>query len=172
MHFHWNCCKSESPLSIEGHPSERRLVLRLLDYWRRVSEQRRWPSPGDFYPAVIPDLWRYCFLIDLKGADDKGERVFSYVGDYHREMYDLDLTGVALAKVDENTLISRAASYIDDVLAKAVPVTYGGQFVDRRGYGILYRSILLPLSTDNQTISAVLGAANCQETAPDLAQSA
>jgi hypothetical protein len=171
MHFHWNCCKSESPVSIEGHPSERRLVLRLLDYWRRVSEQRRWPSPGDFYPAVIPDLWRFCFLIDLKGDDAKEGRVFSYVGDYHREMYDMDFTGAVVGKT-EDTLIGRSASYVEDVLARAVPVTYGGQFVDRRGYGILYRSILLPLSTDNETISAVLGAANCQETPPDLAQPA
>lgn len=159
-------------MSIQGHPSERRLVLRLLDYWRRVSEQRRWPSPGDFYPAVIPDLWRYCFLIDLKGDGSKGEQVFSYVGDYHREMYSLEFTGVPVAQVDGNTLISRAASYVDDVLARAVPVTYGGQFMDRRGYGILYRSILLPLSTDNETITAILGAANCQETAPDLAHPA
>lgn len=164
MHFGLNCSKSESPLS---HPSERRLVLRLLDYWRHVSEQRRWPSPGDFYPAVIPDLWKFCFLIDLKG-----DRAFSYVGDYHREMYDTDFTGKALGSIDQNTLISRAASYVDDVIARAVPVTYGGQFIDSRGYGVLYRSILLPLSTDNQTICAILGAANCQETAPDLAQPA
>jgi hypothetical protein len=167
MHFGLNCCKSESPLSIQGHPSERRLVLRLLDYWRRVSEDRRWPSPGDFYPAVIPDLWRYCFLVDLTGAAE-GKRVLSYVGDYHREMYDMEFTGTALVDVDQNTLISRAASYVDDVLGRAVPVTYGGQFIDRRGYGVLYRSILLPLSTDNETICAILGAANCQETASDL----
>ena len=159
-------------MSIQGHPSERRLVLRLLDYWRRVTEQRRWPSPGDFYPAVIPDLWRYCFLIDLNGPDGGEGRTFSYIGDFHRDMYSLDLTGVPLANVDPNVLLSRAASYIDDVVARAVPVTYGGQFTDRRGYDVLYRSILLPLSNDNQTISAILGAANCQETAPELVQSA
>ena len=155
-------------MSIQGHPSERRLVLRLLDYWRTVTDQRRWPSPGDFYPAVIPDLWRYCFLIDLSGEG----RSFSYIGDFHREMYGLDLTGTPLAKADPDILLSRAASYIDDVVARAVPVTYGGQFTDRRGYDVLYRSILLPLSNDNQTISAILGAANCQETAPELVHSA
>jgi len=159
-------------LSIQGHPSERRLVLRLLDYWRNVTDQRRWPSPGDFYPAVIPDLWQFCFLVDLTGAAGGEGRTFSYIGDFHREMYDMDLTGVPLAKADPNILLSRAASYIDDVVARAVPVTYGGQFTDRRGYDVLYRSILLPLSNDNETISAVLGAANCQETAPDLVQSA
>lgn len=159
-------------MSTQGHPSERRLVIRLLDYWRSVTDQRRWPSPSDFYPAVIPDLWRFCFLIDLSGADRGGERTFSFIGDFHREMYDIDLIGTAVAKADPNMLITRASSYIDDVVAREVPVTYGGQFTDRRGYGVLYRSILLPLSTDNETISAILGAANCQETAPDLAQSA
>ena len=159
-------------MSIQAHPSERRLVLRLLNYWRSVAEQRRWPSPGDFYPAVLPDLWRFCFLIDLTGDDRGGERVFSYIGDFHREMYDVDLIGTAVAKADPNILNSRATSYIDDVVAREVPVTYGGQFTDSRGYSVLYRSILLPLSNDNETICAILGAANCQETSSDLAQSA
>ena len=159
-------------MTIQAPPSERRLVLRLLDYWRRVTAERRWPRPGDFYPAALPDLWRFCFLIDLTGTDRGGERTFSYIGDFHREMYDLDMIGTAVAKADPNILLSRATSYIDEVLERQVPVTCGGRFVDRRGYGVLYRSILLPLSNDNDTITAILGAANCQETAPDLAQSA
>jgi hypothetical protein len=151
------------------HPSERRLVLRLLDYWRRVCQDRNWPAPDDFYPAAIPDIWDYCFLIDLTGVANGKEPIFSFVGEYHRRMYDGDLVGVPLGKVDPNTLISRAASYVDDVVSRAVPVTYGGQFTDRRGYNVLYRSIMLPLSTDNRTIDVVLGSANCQETAPEAA---
>lgn len=169
MDFGLNCAERRARLSTEAHPSERRLVIRLLDYWRQVTDERRWPSPGDFYPAVIPDLWRYCFLVDLHGGPG-GEPVYRYVGDYHREMYGVDLTGAAVEKHDANMLLHRAASYLDDVVTRAVPVTYGGQFVDRRGFNVLYRSILMPLSSDNETISAVLGGANCQETAPDLPQ--
>lgn len=150
-----------------GHPSERRLVLRLLDYWRRVCDDRTWPAPEDFYPAAIPDLWDYCFLVDLSPTASGGAPIFSYVGDYHRKMYGVDLIGVPLPKADPDTLVSRAAAYVNDVVARGVPVTFGGQFVDSRGYGVLYRSIMLPLSLDNQTISVVLGAANCQETPPD-----
>lgn len=153
-------------MTILAHPSERRLVLRLLDYWRRVCQDRNWPAPDDFYPAAIPDLWDYCFLIDLTG-----EPTFTYVGEYHHGMYGIDFEGAVLSKADQNTLLSRSASYVADVVKRTVPVTYGGQFIDRRGYNVLYRSIMLPLSTDNRTIDVVLGGANCRETAPEMAAS-
>ncbi len=46
---------------------------------------------------------------------------------------------------------------------RRVPVTMGGSFRNPAGREILYRSVLLPLSDDQRTISAVLGAANCKE---------
>lgn len=170
MPFGWIQLFPGAPVSIQAHLSERRLVLRLLDYWRAACHERRWPAPDDFYPAAIPDLWDYCFVIDLGGASDGAEPIFSYIGDYHRRIYDLDLAGVALADAEQNTLIGRAASYVADVVSRSVPVTYGGQFIDSRGYGVLYRSIMLPLSRDNQTITAILGAANCRETPPEMGE--
>lgn len=170
MPFERNLLFPGEPVSIQAHLSERRLVLRLLDYWRDARNERHWPAPDDFYPAAIPDLWDYCFVIDLGGASDGAERIFSYIGDYHRRIYDLDLAGVALTDADQNTLIGRAACYVDDVMSRSVPVTYGGEFVDSRGYGVLYRSIMMPLSRDNQTITAILGAANCRETPPVMGE--
>lgn len=157
-------------VSTQPHPSERRLVLRLLDYWRQVCRDRTWPAPDDFYPAAIPDLWDYCFLIDLAGGAN-GEPTFRYVGDYHKRMYGEDVAGVPLSKADPATLLAQSASYLSDVVRRGVPVTCGGEFTDRRGYHILYRSIMLPLSLDNRTIEVILGGANCRETAPGLGAS-
>jgi hypothetical protein len=157
-------------VSIQATLSERRLVLRLLDYWREARKERHWPAPDDFYPAAIPDLWEFCFVLDLAGPADNAEPVFSYIGTYHKQMYDLDLAGVALTDADQNTLIGRAASYAGDVVSRSVPVTYGGQFIDSRGYNVLYRSIMLPLSRDNQAITAILGAASCREKPPEMGE--
>ena len=37
-----------------------------------------------------------------------------------------------------------------------------GRFFNRKGEEILYRSILLPLSQDQQTIDCVIGGARCK----------
>lgn len=142
----------------EPHPRERRLVLRLLDYWRQMAGDGDWPQPESVDPTAIPDMWTFCFMID----QPNGAARLSYVGDYHKEMYGADPTGLTVAQVDKDTLIGRSASFVQDVLAKGVPVTYGSQFVDKQGRGLLYRSILLPLSADGKTISVVLGGANCR----------
>jgi hypothetical protein len=142
----------------EINPRERRLVLRLLDHWRNMAGDLDWPLPQSVDPAALADMWTFCFMIDDAHTTPR----LSYVGDYHKEMYGGDPTGLAYADVNKDTLIGRSASYLKDVLAKSVPVTYGGQFVDIHGNGLLYRSILLPLSVDGKTISAVLGGANCR----------
>lgn len=151
-----------------GHSnlSERRLVLRLLAYWREVCRDRQWPSPNDFYPAAIPDLWEYCFLIDLSSIATGGEPMFSYVGSYHRRMLDRDLVGTAVSQAGQDTLLAHASSSLPDVVKRAVPITFGGQFADNSGCNVLFRSILLPLSADDKTVSAILGSANCRQTPP------
>lgn len=142
----------------EPHPRERRLVLRLLDYWRQMAGDCDWPQPETVDPQAIPDMWTFCFMID----DPKRAPRLSFVGDYHKEMYGGDPTGLAFHEVKKDTLLGRSLSYLGDVLAKGVPVTYGNQFVDVQGRGLLYRSILLPLSADGKTINVVLGGANCR----------
>jgi hypothetical protein len=142
----------------EPHPRERRLVLRLLDYWRQMAGEGDWPQPEVVDPNAIPDMWTFCFMIDQPAGAPR----LSYVGDHHKEMYGSDPTGLTVADVNKHTLIGRSVSFLQDVLAKGVPVTYGGQFVDLRDRRLLYRSILLPLSADGKTISVVLGGANCR----------
>ena len=53
--------------------------------------------------------------------------------------------------------------YLDQVLAKGVPISHGGEFYQDDGSKILYRSIVLPMSDDGETISGLLCAANCRE---------
>ncbi len=42
-------------------------------------------------------------------------------------------------------------------------MSHGDEFIKIDGTKVLYRSILLPMSDDGETISGVLGAANCRE---------
>ncbi len=57
-------------------------------------------------------------------------------------------------------LIETKSYYRDEILRKGVPISHGNSFKDTNGEGVLCRSILLPLSDDNETISLILGGAN------------
>ncbi len=60
----------------------------------------------------------------------------------------------------EGTLLEQAVGIYDEVLARKVPITRGGEFEHVQGGTVLYRSIILPLSEGQGTIDFFLGAAN------------
>jgi hypothetical protein len=140
---------------------ERRMVLRLLEYWRDVRGTRVWPSVEGFDEETTPELWPFCFILDLAENRENpkvlraGRTISSYVGD--------GLAGVRLADFEPNTLPRQAVAYIDEVLKKQVPVSRGGSFRDARGITVLYRSIVLPASEDDAKIASLVCAANCRE---------
>lgn len=142
------------------NPRERRLVLRLLSYWREIGGERDMPQPGDVDGGAIPDMWGYCFILDVRGS---GEPAFSFIGEHHAAQLGRDLIGQPVSSAGSDTLLGQAASYFGQVLARGIPITLGGQFENRDQRIILYRSILLPLGEGEGRITAILGGANCRE---------
>lgn len=145
-------------MSESEDPRERRLVLRLLEHWRDLSGDRDMPAVGDVNSANMSDMWDYCFLLDLR----KGEPCFLHFGAWHAEFYGKDMTGARLEDLTKDTLAERSARYLNEVLARRVPITYGAEAVEPRGRKILYRSILMPLSEDGDKITGILGGSNCK----------
>ena len=107
------------------------------------------------------DLWPHCFV--LEGLGDGSELVFRRIGNALATCSDEDLIGRQLSVASANTLTGIAVNYTDETLLKGVPVSRGGEFVKADGTKVLYRSILLPMSDDGETIRGLLGAANCRE---------
>jgi hypothetical protein len=145
------------------NPRERRLVLRLLGHWRELTGDRAMPRASDVDGAAIPELWPYCFMLDVRGT----EPVFTFVGSYHVESLGHDPTGQPLSSIPSETLLAQGLSYYPRVLARAIPITLGGQFVNRDGRTVLYRSIIMPLGEGDGRVPALLGGANCREVAAD-----
>jgi hypothetical protein len=148
-----------SDVNDTSNPRERRLVLRLLCHWRDLAADREMPRVSDVDGAAIPDLWPYCFMLDVRGA----EPVFTFVGEYHVSSIGRDATGQPLSSVPAETLLNQGLSYYPRVLARAIPITLGGQFVDGDSRSILYRSIIMPLGEGDGRVSALIGGANCRE---------
>lgn len=137
---------------------ERRLVQRLLAYWRDLAPEGRLPAAHGIQPADLADLWPACFILDIGGP----KPVFAYVGALHVAHHGRDLSGRPAEEAGVGTLLGRSVEYLDEVLSLKVPITYGGTFTGADGEPVAYRSILLPLSDDGEAIDGILGGANCR----------
>lgn len=140
---------------------ERRLVLQLMAYWRKIRENQEFPSFVDVDPFDIPDIWPHCFVIEI--FRDGTEPVCRVMGDELARYVSFPLVDQSLSVVPENTLPSVALSFLDEVLDKGVPISRGDEFINHDRTKVLYRSILLPMSDDGVHISGIIGAANCRE---------
>ena len=137
------------------------MVLRLLDYWRTVRDERAWPDASHFDERSVPEIWPFCYVLDIS-SDQRNPRILragrsisSYVG--------ITLAGGHLTDLPTNSLPAQPCAYIPEVMKKRVPVSRGGSFQDARGVMFLYRSIVLPAGEDDRDITALVCAANCRE---------
>jgi hypothetical protein len=132
---------------------EQRLVLRLLKRWRDLAGERPMPTVDDV-TGLASDIRDDCFVLEDQG----GELVVRFVGERQKAILGSDPAGLGLSAIDGETLLGHAVSYRAQVIERGVPVSVGGQFVDKNGHAILYRSILLPLGRNG--ITALLGCVN------------
>jgi hypothetical protein len=144
---------------------ERRLVLRLLGYWRDLPREQDLPSFTAIDPEQIPEMWGHSFVLETVG--NEADPLFRAVGDKIADSHEESPVGKHVSQTPANTLASMATGYFAEVLAKGIPVSRGGEFIRENGNNVFYRSILLPMSDDGETISGLLGAANCREVEPD-----
>ena len=141
-------------------PRERRLNMRLMAFWWDRRADRRFPSIEDFDPEELSDVWTHCFTLTPKEPCDRS--AFRYVGDTIAAASGLTETEITVDHVSENSLLDHATRNVDEVLAQQVPVIRSGEFVNEDGETVMYRSILLPLSHDQETINCVVGGARCK----------
>jgi hypothetical protein len=142
---------------------ERRMVLRLLEFWREAKGEAEFPRLDQLDAVAMPELFPHCIVLDITGSAtdprvvEVGRTIASYAG--------ASLKGKRISEFEPNTLPAHAVAYLEEVLRKGVPISRGGSFVDARGVGILYRSIVVPLARDGKTPNALIAAANCREVA-------
>ena len=143
---------------------ERRLVLRLLHHWRDMCGERVYPSFADVDPAAIADMWPHCFVLETIEFED--DPVFRFLGEEIAAHASVDLVGRRCSDVRDASILQATLEDVPRVLRKRVPISHGGEFFRADGAKVLYRSIVLPMSDDGETISGLLCAANCR-TVPD-----
>lgn len=171
----WDASDEESaePASSRVSPpeaigqDERRMQVRAYNHWASLLGERMFPNIDDLEPAQLPDFGPYSVLLDFSlGIDDP---VVRFVGETLARECTSDGKAInRLSDVPPRSLLSRITDHYMQILANQAPIGFEAEFVNQRGAAILYRGILLPYSSDDETIDFIYGVINWKEMADQL----
>nr|WP_198159761.1 hypothetical protein [Sphingomonas horti] len=154
----------DSPPPVIGG-SERRMHVRAYDYWASLLNGRPCPSIQDLDPASIADFGPHSVLLDFSRSLDNP--TVTYLGRALREECDM-LYGIrTVADVPPRSLVSRLTDPCMQIIANRAPIGFEAEFTNHRGLPTLYRGILMPFSSDGETIDYVYGVINWKHAASD-----
>ncbi|MDP3676599.1 MAG: hypothetical protein Q8R44_16115 [Novosphingobium sp.] len=153
------------PLSPVGR-DERRMQVRAYNHWASLLADRNFPSIEDLHPEALPDFAPYSVLLDFtSGIEDPAVH---YLGTSLAHECGTEGEIRALSDVPSLSLLSRITDHYMQIIANQAPIGFEAEFVNQRGQTILYRGILLPFSSDDDTIDFIYGVINWKEMADQI----
>ncbi len=145
---------------------ERRMQVRAYNHWAGALGDRNFPSIDELEPEKLEDFGPYGVLLDFShGIEDPAVQ---FVGEKLAEECGTDDSIVQLSDVPSRSLLSRITDHYMQILANQAPIGFEAEFVNQRGLTILYRGILLPYSSDDDTIDFIYGVINWKEIADQV----
>ncbi|MBH1999082.1 MAG: hypothetical protein I8H96_08055, partial [Sphingomonadaceae bacterium] len=142
---------------------ERRMQVRAYNYWASLLGDRALPSIEDLSPDQMEDFGPHSVLLDFSTGLDNPAIV--YLGTALRQECDIDSSIEFINDVPNRSLLSRLTDHYLQIVANAAPIGFEAEFVNQRGSEIMYRGILMPFSSDDETIDFVFGVINWKELA-------
>lgn len=142
---------------------ERRMHVRAYNYWASMLGERTLPSIEDLNPDELEDFGPNSVLLDFSAGIDNPAIV--YLGTALRHECEIVGTITHINDVPARSLLSRLTDHYLQIIANAAPIGFEAEFVNQRGSEILYRGILMPFSSDDDTIDFVYGVINWKEVA-------
>ena len=141
---------------------ERRMHVRAYNHWCSLLDGRDFPSVEDLEPADLADFGPHSVLLDFTAGIDNPAT--SYIGSAVREECGLAQDGVrTIADVPSRSLLSRLTGHYMEIVANRAPVGFEAEFVNQRSHAISYRGILMPFSSDGDTIDFIYGVINWKD---------
>ncbi len=158
----------EQDAAIEAPPAigtdERRMHVRAYNHWASLLDGRAYPSTEDLEPDH-PDFGSNSVLLDFTtGADNPS---ISFLGEALRGECDLPADIQTIDEVPSRSLLSRLTDHYLQIIANRAPIGFEAEFVNHRGNNTFYRGILMPFSSDDDTIDFIYGVINWKEVAED-----
>lgn len=143
---------------------ERRMQVRAYNHWAGLLGDATFPSIELLDPENLTDFGPNSVLLDFsRGIEDPAVQ---FLGD--ALALECGTGGNAIMKLSDvppRSLLSRITDHYMQILANQAPIGFEAEFVNERGANVLYRGILLPFSSDDETIDFIYGVINWKEMA-------
>lgn len=149
---------------------ERRMHVRAYNFWANLLGNRSFPAIDDLDITQLGDFAGHAVLLDFTAGIENP--ALSFVGDALLAEGGLDADVGYIADVPRGSLLSRLTDHYLQIIANRAPIGFEAEFVNARGANILYRGVLLPFSSDDDTIDFILGVINWKEAADSALASA
>ncbi len=140
---------------------ERRMHVRAYNYWVSLLDGRDYPSIEDLDPGSITDFAPNSVLLDFTAG--QGDPATPYVGAAIRAECGLPDGIKQITQVPSRSLLSRLTDHYLQIIANRAPIGFEAEFVNQRGHSICYRGILMPFSSDGDTIDFIYGVINWKD---------
>lgn len=136
---------------------ERRITLRVFNYWEMVCRGRPMPEESDIDPDALGADWENCFLLQTRDIDHIEQFNFTYLGEGILRAYQhAGINPENLYLVGPNAFY--LAPQFKQVVENAKPIIDEGYFFEGDGTKILYRQCLLPIGAKPKKVEAIFGA--------------
>ena len=155
----------EQDAAIEAPPlvssDERRMQVRAYNFWTAQLNEKNYPSIEELDPTKVEDFRDYSVLLDFTSGIENPS--IEYLGEKLRTECGLSDEVTYLDEVPSRSLLSRITDHYLQIIANRAPIGFEAEFVNDRGINIMYRGILLPYSSDDDTIDFIYGVINWKE---------
>ena len=144
---------------------ERRMHVRAYNYWVSLLDGRDYPSIEDLEPGEVSDFAAHSVLLDFtQGRDNPAT---PYIGAAIREECGLGEGIKSISEVPSRSLLSRLTDHYLQIIANRAPIGFEAEFENQRHETISYRGILMPFSSDGDTIDFIYGVINWKRTSAE-----
>jgi hypothetical protein len=140
---------------------ERRMHVRAYNYWVSLLDGRAYPSIEDLNPEDLEDFGPNSVLLDFTAGIENP--AVSFLGHRLRLSCDLPEDLGSIEQIPPRSLLSRLTDHFMQIIANRAPIGFEAEYTNEAGVDILYRGILMPFSSDDDTIDFIYGVINWKE---------
>ncbi|MEG3144278.1 hypothetical protein U1839_06390 [Sphingomonas sp. RT2P30] len=159
--YHDDAVDSVDSPQIEIGGDERRMHVRAYNHWVSLLRGRAYPLIEDLDPENIADFGPHSVLLDFsRGIENPA---IAFLGRALREECALETGVTHIADVPARSLLSRLTDHYLQIIANRAPIGFEAEFVSTRGHNTMYRGILMPFSSDDDSIDFIYGVINWKE---------
>lgn len=137
---------------------EQRLTFRLLSYWNRIRADRNFASLSHMNISEIQEIWHFSFTLDVS-SQDPSEHFFQYFGPDLSSIFGTDYTGESVDEAMNDVILNNTIGSYQKTLQERKPTLEAASF-HYDGKELRYRTMIVPLSTDDVHIDYLMGTTN------------